>query len=109
MKKFLIFFILICQTSVLAGLYDDILDNDNPYSNCKTLEEATALYNQRMRIYDRMLYNYTIQDNYNKPQRSDIKYGYNAVGDYVPTSIGNQQIHYGYNAYGDYVPMYIGE
>lgn len=38
-----------------------------------------------------------------------IQYGYNAVGDYVPTSVGNQRIHYGYNAYGDFVPMSIGD
>lgn len=34
-----------------------------------------------------------------------IKYGYNAMGDFVPTSIGNKRIKYGYNAYGDFVPM----
>lgn len=38
-----------------------------------------------------------------------IQYGYNAVGDYVPTSVGNQRIHYGYNAYGNFVPMSIGD
>lgn len=36
-----------------------------------------------------------------------IDYGYNAVGDYVPLSIGDRHINYGYNAYGDYVPMEI--
>lgn len=38
-----------------------------------------------------------------------IQYGYNAVGDYVPMSVGEQRIHYGYNAYGDFVPMSIGD
>ena len=32
------------------------------------------------------------------PSPVDIDYGYNAVGDYVPTSFGNQRIQYGYNA-----------
>ena len=36
-----------------------------------------------------------------------VQYGYNAHGDYVPTSIGGQQIQYGYNAHGDYVPQRI--
>lgn len=35
-------------------------------------------------------------------------YGYNAVGDYAPTTVGGQQIQYGYNAVGDYVPMSVG-
>lgn len=38
----------------------------------------------------------------------DIDYGYNAVGDYAPTAVGRQQIQYGYNAVGDYVPMSVG-
>ena len=42
------------------------------------------------------------------PPPVDIDYGYNAVGDYVPTSVGNQRIQYGYNATGDYVPMSVG-
>ena len=37
----------------------------------------------------------------------DIKYGYNAHGDYVPTSINGKSIKYGYNAHGDYVPTSI--
>ena len=37
----------------------------------------------------------------------DIKYGYNAHGDYVPTSVNWQRIQYGYNAHGDYVPTLI--
>ena len=37
-----------------------------------------------------------------------IQYGYNARGDYVPTSIGNKKIDYGFNAKGDYVPTSIG-
>ena len=39
---------------------------------------------------------------------TDINYGYNAHGDYVPTSYGGQQIQYGYNAHGDYVQTSIG-
>ncbi len=39
---------------------------------------------------------------------TDIQYGYNAQGDYVPMSVGNNTINYGYNAQGDYVPMSIG-
>ena len=37
-----------------------------------------------------------------------IDYGYNAKGEYVPTSIGGKRIDYGYNAHGDYVPKSIG-
>ena len=37
----------------------------------------------------------------------NIQYGYNAQGDYVPTSIGGSRINYGYNAQGDYVPVDI--
>ena len=36
-----------------------------------------------------------------------IDYGYNAKGNYVPTSVGENKIQYGYNAYGDYVPQRI--
>ena len=39
---------------------------------------------------------------------SDIRYGYNARGEYVPTSVGNDRIHYGYNARGEYVPTSVG-
>lgn len=41
--------------------------------------------------------------------QQEIKYGYNALGDYVPMSIGEQKIHYGYNSFGDFVPMSIGD
>ena len=37
-----------------------------------------------------------------------IQYGYNANGDYVPTSINGQRVQYGYNANGNYVPTSIG-
>lgn len=37
-----------------------------------------------------------------------IDYGYNAHGDYKPTSIGNGRIQYGYNAHGNYVPTSVG-
>lgn len=42
------------------------------------------------------------------PPPVDIDYGYNAIGDFVPTSVDNQRIQYGYNAVGDYVPMSVG-
>ena len=45
---------------------------------------------------------------WNNAFAGDIKYGYNAKGDYVPTSINGEQIHYGYNAKGDYVPKSVG-
>ena len=38
----------------------------------------------------------------------NIQYGYNAQGDYVPTSVGGNRIQYGYNAQGDYVPTGYG-
>ena len=38
----------------------------------------------------------------------DVNYGYNAHGQYVPTSYGNQQVQYGYNAHGQYVPTSYG-
>ena len=37
-----------------------------------------------------------------------VQYGYNAQGNYVPTSIGGNRIQYGYNAQGNYVPTSIG-
>ena len=40
---------------------------------------------------------------------TDIRYGYNAHGDYVPTSYGTEKIKYGYNAHGEYVPTAIGD
>ena len=41
-------------------------------------------------------------------QAGDIRYGYNAKGEYVPVEIDGQQVDYGYNAKGEYVPVKIG-
>ena len=38
---------------------------------------------------------------------ADIRYGYNAHGEYVPTSVNGQSVKYGYNAHGNYVPTGI--
>lgn len=72
----------LCVIPVYAGLYDDI--------------DRLVEMEQRRRYYSP------------PPPPVDIDYGYNAVGDYVPTSFGNQRIQYGYNAMGDYVPMSVG-
>ena len=39
---------------------------------------------------------------------ADVNYGYNAHGNYVPTSYGSDRINYGYNAHGEYVPKSVG-
>ena len=44
----------------------------------------------------------------NQAFAGNIRYGYNAKGDYVPTEIDNKQVEYGYNAKGDYVPTKVG-
>ena len=41
-------------------------------------------------------------------QARNIRYGYNAQGDYVIKSIGDNNIGYGYNAKGDFVPTSFG-
>ena len=32
---------------------------------------------------------------------AEIRYGYNAQGQYVPVQVGNERVKYGYNAYGE--------
>lgn len=58
----------------------------------------------------RIKYGYNAVGDYAPSSIGDkrVNYSYNAVGDYVPTSIGNQRVNYSYNAVGDYVPTSIG-
>ena len=39
----------------------------------------------------------------------NIQYGFNAQGDYVPQSIGDQRVQYGFNSQGNYVPQSVGD
>ena len=38
----------------------------------------------------------------------NVRYGYNAQGEYVPMQVEGKDIRYGYNAKGEYVPMKVG-
>ena len=59
---------------------------------------------------DNIQYGYNAQGDYvpTSINGKRVQYGYNAQGDYVPTSVGGNRIQYGYNAQGDYVPTGYG-
>ena len=86
----------------------------NMYAHCKDRECIDRVYQENMKVLDQQerLLMYRMYENLYRENSSRepilIHYGYNAHGDYVPTSIGDEKIHYGYNSYGEYVPMSIG-
>lgn len=98
MNKFICFLLLhISIMPVFAGLYDDILGTDETFASTQQIYISEL---ERLKsLPDSQIYNAPAQ----------IHYGYNASGEYVPVSIGEQRIHYGYNAWGEFVPMSIGD
>ena len=94
-----------------SGLYDDILQDK--YAGCKSIECIEKTHRENMALLDAqerqtmyLMHEAQMQNLQATPQQ--IHYGYNAKGNYVPTSIGGQKIHYGYNPYGEFVPTFIG-
>ena len=116
-KNFLIFICLLTAFPCCAETTTDAYKQywNARYAQCKdeqclktvhdaAIAEMNAFYNGIK--YD--IYNQPPEYN-PEPQKIEIRYGYNARGEYVPMSVGGQRVHYGYNAYGDFVPMYIGD
>lgn len=104
----------LCFGSLLDGYYEQQLEKctDNACRK-KVLKEAQewSAKNASKQQQAKVIYvptSLTDPDDYFPAEPQKIKYGYNSMGDYVPTGIGDNKIHYGYNAVGDYVPMSVG-